>query len=300
MPPSHHSHSSHSSHHSSSSHSSHSSHSRSSHSSSSGRSYHSSSSHASRPRTNQPKGWNNIRHGNYMSYNLREHDYIYYPHDWQDESGNRYKEGYYDENGQYYTNIAAPNVETLLTCTYCGAKMLYKWQEGVFPNCPSCGAQFQIDKIDAEHTFSSSVNTHPLKVIGIIYLVMFIILMAVAMPMILISSMIQKHYEDDSYKPDSVYVSEIGRECKLDGEDYYDEESKCWFWFNDEVSPAQWQYWYEGISDDYGDYGWMEYDDTENVWYIETSRDNWQTITIESKDEERVWHFDDAYKNDIY
>lgn len=58
-----------------------------------------------------------------------------------------------------------------------------------------------------------------------------------------------------------------------DAESYYDEDSVCWLWYNTDVDPAVWQYWYEGISSDYGDYGWMEHDDT--GWYIEESSGNW-------------------------
>ena len=54
---------------------------------------------------------------------------------------------------------------------------------------------------------------------------------------------------------------------------YYDEATGCWLWYNTDVEPAQWQYWYEGISSDYGDYGWMEHDS--EGWWIEVSDGNW-------------------------
>ena len=38
---------------------------------------------------------------------------------------------------------------------------------------------------------------------------------------------------------------------------FYEENSDCWLWYNSDVDPEVWQYWYEGISSDYGDYGWM-------------------------------------------
>ena len=66
-----------------------------------------------------------------------------------------------------------------------------------------------------------------------------------------------------------------------DGGNYYDKESDCWLWHNTDVTPAIWQYWYNGISSDYGDYGWMEWDEAENIWYIEESDGNW--IKLPSK-----------------
>ena len=59
-------------------------------------------------------------------------------------------------------------------------------------------------------------------------------------------------------------------------ESYYDETSDCWLWYNTDVSPAVWQYWYEGISSDYGDYGWMEHD--EEGWWIEAGEENWISL----------------------
>ena len=58
-----------------------------------------------------------------------------------------------------------------------------------------------------------------------------------------------------------------------DSDSFYDEASDCWLWYNTDVSPAIWQYWYEGISSDYGDYGWMEHDS--EGWWIETTEGNW-------------------------
>ncbi len=60
---------------------------------------------------------------------------------------------------------------------------------------------------------------------------------------------------------------------------YYDEDTDCWIWYNTEVDPPLWQYWYEGISSDYGDYGWMEHESS--GWYIEVSDGNWQELSPE-------------------
>ena len=78
-------------------------------------------------------------------------------------------------------------------------------------------------------------------------------------------------------------------EYEADSGNYYDQETDCWLWQNTDVTPAIWQYWVEGISSDYGDYGWMEWDDSEKTWYIEASEGNW--IRLPSKyDTGNLWH----------
>ena len=71
---------------------------------------------------------------------------------------------------------------------------------------------------------------------------------------------------------------------------YYDEDSGCWLWYNTEVDPPVWQYWVEGISSDFGDYGWMEHD--EDGWWIEASNGNW--IELPSRyDADDLWYIED-------
>lgn len=57
---------------------------------------------------------------------------------------------------------------------------------------------------------------------------------------------------------------------------YYDKDTYCYVYYNEDVSPHVWQYWYEGISSDFGDYGWMEY--RAGRWYIEKSYNNWVVL----------------------
>jgi hypothetical protein len=90
---------------------------------------------------------------------------------------------------------------------------------------------------------------------------------------------------------DSIYIDVLGRECYWDDEYecYYDEETDCYFVYADEVNPPEWQYWYEGISSDYGDYGWMSYHYDEGLWYIETSSGNWEVLP-DRYDTSDLWH----------
>ena len=100
----------------------------------------------------------------------------------------------------------------------------------------------------------------------------------------------QKAYEETAVQ-DSYYVKSIGRYCDWDDEMecYYDPETDCYFWYNDTTKTHTWQYWYEDISSDYGDYGWMEFDSTEKQWYIEVSDGEWIELPSEY-DRSNLWH----------
>ncbi len=333
MPPSHHSsshhssshHSSHSSsHHSSRSHSSHSSshssYSSSRYSSSRGSSSYRSSIPAARTRVSQPYGWIAGTLGNPTRYRFTTHEYDYYPQGWTAPDGRSFAEGYYDENGQYYSNVVAAGATTMLHCAYCGNHMLYTWNEGSIPTCDKCGAQFQIDVTDRAGSVSGSSAYVPQTkmmrtiIIAIVVIFCFPLLSLVASFLggygssqsdfsrqIAQSAQKAQGSQDPAgnrtgSEKNSVYVEELGRTCYLDGTDWYDSVTDCWFWFNDEETPAQWQYWYEGISSDYGEYGWMEYDMDEGAWYVEASDGNWVHLPG-SYDTSGLWHMTDEYVN---
>ena len=76
-----------------------------------------------------------------------------------------------------------------------------------------------------------------------------------------------------------------------DAESYYDASSECWLWYNTDISPSVWQYWYEGISSDYDNSGWMEFDEAEQCWYIEASDGNWISLP-ERYDSSGLWHIE--------
>lgn len=74
-------------------------------------------------------------------------------------------------------------------------------------------------------------------------------------------------------------------------ESYFDEDSELWAWYNTSVDPPLWQYWYEPISGDYGDYGWMEYED--GLWYIEFDKGDWDLVP-EEYDVSPLWHIESS------
>ena len=70
---------------------------------------------------------------------------------------------------------------------------------------------------------------------------------------------------------------------------YYDYDSDCYLWFNTDVSPNLWQYWYEDIAgSEY--YGWMECEGS--TWYIEVSDTEWEEYTGDTSD---LWHIQNKF-----
>ena len=100
---------------------------------------------------------------------------------------------------------------------------------------------------------------------------------------------------------DRIYVPEIGRECVYDAgsENYYDKVTDCYFWLNNTLNTPVWQYWYEGISSDYGDYGWMEYDYSKNAWFIETRKGKWEELPS-YYNTDKLWHMDKPTQGRYY
>lgn len=93
----------------------------------------------------------------------------------------------------------------------------------------------------------------------------------------------------------TIYVNELERSVSWDDEydAYYDPQTDCYFFLNTDVEPEIWQYWFESISSDYGNYGWMEYDYYEEQWYIQTGRNDWTVLPSKYKNNSDLWHFDE-------
>ena len=93
---------------------------------------------------------------------------------------------------------------------------------------------------------------------------------------------VQQYTAQDVLGNEEIFGSQIYLKSSPDGMEISDSSDY----------PALWQYWYEGISSSYGDYGWMEYED--GTWYIETSQGNWKEVDL-SGYEDRIWHFADPH-----
>ncbi|MCR5624577.1 MAG: hypothetical protein K6G11_04965 [Lachnospiraceae bacterium] len=72
---------------------------------------------------------------------------------------------------------------------------------------------------------------------------------------------------------------------------YYDYDTNCYIWYNTDVAPNLWQYWYDDIAGD-SEYGWMECEG--DKWYIETE-DGW--VEYEG-DTSNLWHIKNKFDSE--
>jgi len=284
-----------------------------------------------RPRVNQPKNYDVHHVARYVAprhYHCVTHDYVYYANSWYDDDGKLYKRGFYDENGVHYDDIKFKQnekTESIFYCEYCGCETKMEWNEGIKPTCPHCGATLQetvghtaVDEIIPDSNYGAQTGPDTGKnMVGkciIIYVVCVFVIGFLINLISCINTFVSNRYDksdswdyeeyyddyDDDYVDpclelfgDSIYVEEIGRTCYWDdnSECYYDEETDCYFWYNTEWEPNVWQYWYEDISSNYGDYGWMEYDADADQWYIESYSGEWEPLPSEYMSS-RLWHFE--------
>ena len=256
----------------------------------------------------------------------KQHDYVYYPESWTDEtSGKSYEKGYYDENGQYYASVSCPKDGTyenvICHCPYCEQDTILNLTTEAAGShhlqCPHCGGPMEIQSELEEYLNPAAENTHVYQSEESLRKFTankpkkkkrrWIIAAAVLAVLLCIGSAVEDSGEYGYSNGQSIQqihsiesdTSGFGSEIRLvsngqnsysyasansqtfdkrlvwdrDADSYYDADSDCWLWYNTDVSPAIWQYWYEGISSDYGDFGWMEHDT--NGWYIEQSEGSW-------------------------
>lgn len=262
-----------------------------------------------RPRANQPSGYRIGGHGPApREYHCRKHDYIFYPVGWVNEStGTFYEKGFYDENGNRCDNLAVRDEksnEMRFVCQYCGTEVKTKWTEGAKPSCPNCSAplaEIEMDEVVQEpvrqaSAYSSYTPYQPKKKSKVwMYIVGALIALAIITPKNRTPEQtwtdVPATIESQTNRDDSIYVEELGRYCHWwpEYDSYYDPETDCYFWYNDEIDYPAWHYWYEGISSNYGDYGWMEYDEAEQRWYIEKDYCDW-IVLPEKYNSDRLWH----------
>ncbi len=80
-------------------------------------------------------------------YHCKRHDYVYYPETVENAEGVRYRAGYYDETGKYYSELKLYHgfPEEGLVCKYCGHRMMEDELEGMEElKCPNCDASFEL------------------------------------------------------------------------------------------------------------------------------------------------------------
>lgn len=257
------------------------------------------------------------------------HNYLYYPYAWTDEAtGKSYEKGYYDEEGRYYEDVSfRSNGEyqnVLCKCEYCGTTTKLNWREGGALICSQCGGSMQIVSALDEYTqdplyektrryadYVDYADLGKLKKRAVIRRVLLYCGILALAALVLFFVFRKKSGRDPAQTVSNVEI--FGRTVYLTrtepgvyritqdgtgdkkmtwdyGEDcYYERESDLYLWYNTDVTPNLWQYWYEPISGDYGDYGWMEYEPT--GWYIEADAGEWIAVPPRY-DLSPLWHLE--------
>lgn len=265
-----------------------------------------------RPRYNQPQGYHVGKNNpTPKEYHCKKHDYVFYNTSWySDHDGKYYKRGYYDETGKWYEDVLIKDVQTnevRFVCPYCDTEVKAAWRIGEKPSCPNCSAQLQeieADEIDNSR-FSGAgrrFQSDPDLLTRIIcFSILGLIVLGLGIPAV---RQLREESPSETYSitatqsaPSSYFVEELGRSCPWDSysESYYDSITDCYFWYNDEVDIPTWQYWYESISSDFGDYGWMEYDEYEGKWYIEADYGNWIELPDNYATDD-LWYIHELYE----
>ena len=98
-------------------------------------------------------------------YHCKCHDYMYYPEPVTNDEGVRYRAGYYDETGKYYSELKLYHSfpEEGLVCKYCGHCVTEdEFTEMEALKCPNCDASFELltpsDAVKKDKVVTSEVN----------------------------------------------------------------------------------------------------------------------------------------------
>ena len=242
-----------------------------------------------------------------------------YEKGYYDENGTHYEDVAFSKNGSY------ENV--LCHCPYCERDSILNLKAADTAKslqCPNCGGTMEIKSQLDESLSSSSYGetpsrsyreeNRPKRRLGCLIPIVIFLLMGIIGALIPDSSepdyvvfppeselqQIAPYGDSDSdiltlQRAGGNAYSVGGTEASADKvltwdyetDSYYDAESDCWLWQNVYMDPPVWQYWYEGISSDFGDYGWMEHD--EDGWWIEASEGDWIPLP-ERYDSSSLWY----------
>ena len=235
------------------------------------------------------------------------------------ETGVSYEKGYYDETGRRYDNVAfAENGSyrnVVCHCPYCGQDTILDLSVGEegqrYLSCAHCGGPMELrSELDTiqrppngnTHVYRSEEslkNAFPKRKKKRVWPIVAVVLLALGLLGKLAESGELRPFGGEiqqisvvETKAETIYlekqpsgayhlVTDPIRADKLlsydrDADSYYDETTACWLWRNTDVTPPVWQYWVEGISSDYGDWGWMEHE--ADGWYIEASEGEWIAV----------------------
>lgn len=245
---------------------------------------------------------------------------VSYQKGYYDEDGT-----YYDADSIAFKKSDG-SYEAHYVCEYCGTEFEANWKEGFYPTCKNCGAEMikapvYIDDIVniTKFTTSEQGNGSPAKKSRLVDLI-FGCSCAAIIGSVIVDFASKAPSEEDNYNStnqeqvietnleiygDEIYLDEVSPNiyviCTSEDDyekhvtwdygarSYYDYDSDCYLWYNTDVSPNLWQYWYDDIAGD-NYYGWMECEGDD--WYIEVSETEWETY---DGDTSQLWHIQNPF-----
>lgn len=243
-----------------------------------------------------------------LIYHGKKHVYKYYNFEYKDNTmiGKR---GYYDEHGKYYRNVAFNNEKSIITCKNCGHRFYWTYNKyGI--HCPRCYHTINIDIVDTKIKPKQDSLKHLNTIINTAWIIISFLIIAFS---IILFPKIQ-NYADAEEKISSafdekinlvpVYVPELKRYCEhLDVNTYYDKDTNCYFKYNVQSTPAQWYYYFVGISEKYDKsidkkYGWMVYNTYNKKWQVNTAEKTWEDVK-EADYTSKMWYFKHCTEKDF-
>ncbi len=241
-----------------------------------------------------------------------------YEKGYYDENGQYYNSVAFPKDGKYENVVCH--------CPYCDQNTVLNLtaEDATSHNlqCPHCGGPMEIESELDDYVGQTAENTHtyaseeslrrfsqkPKKKRR--WWIVVAVLLAIGIAGQSAEDTIQENYVpqvqqiqeyDAEGFGDTILLKRTGRESYTvvsgqtgdkeliwdpEAESYYDDDTDCWLWYNTDVEPALWQYWYEGISSDYEESGWMEHDF--DGWYIEAYEGEWIELP-EYYDASELW-----------
>lgn len=259
----------------------------------------------------------------YYPYGWKHND-ITYQRGYYDEEGNYYDRVVFERNGVYHNLIC--NCEycgsaikmdwqtgETLKCPNCGGSVAVETAYDTYTEDPDYTA-YEAEKEKARKASAanaeakSSKRTYIILIIAVIGFVVFLITSFIMFASASITdtrteklnsgisnveiwgrTVYLKSQGNGSYSISGT-ASDYDKKLTWDyGENsYYEKNSQCFLWYNTDVAPNLWQYYYVGVSTNYPEgCGWLEYEPT--GWYVETSNGKWETYT---GDTSSFWHIE--------
>lgn len=187
--------------------------------------------------------------------------------------GKTYRKGYYDEDGNYYSDMAIKNEKTgnyqvYTQCEYCGTQKIVNWKEGETLTCDACGAPLNVKNIpkdeDADETMTTSAasdSSTRSKFRTYLLVIIILVVLANVLPA-LMNRTASRVYESYLYDDEETYSYSEEDNTEIWGATVYLKETEDGrYTIADSSDYDKYMYWDSSV-DSYYDYTTGSY-----VWY---------------------------------